>query len=861
MYYQGYYAGSLDRPHYQISRAEYDEYRSNVTIFSKKRRLTIPVNEFLPGENCSGPNCTVVNILSPQMKACFEPVDFERLGQHVKMRSKCDPSRGNVYVDTGWASNLSSRRVKGEDCGVAKPAELTPHPSGKEIFADAMVALSKFSLLICPDSMSKKLNQVDKRRTSEFAAKHVKGNLLEVMRVALTNEKYLVGCHADKFNDVLEWNKSVVNFSTWILIDGEWWRLSLIGYSRKSISDYYRRLDLYGPLVDRISDFVDTLPSERVTISPSLLDFQHTAGHVKRMKPHINKCVFYSSYVECCHLLQTRLNLTKWHLFGMVVNVTSSETPDYMWLVTEEILASAQLQKETKKLEPVALGVFLYDKIFDKKEVVAAGKLPVAGQRHQPHNNVRQPRHKIEASIRNLIKLHHGLNLLDSRLHSDIHYYCRAIAYLEQGWERTGVYGAGALTAQHIFGVGVLLGIYPAEMLQHALVAEGGNAYKYLAKNEGLQDHIRDTHQLLANGACYLGMSWFVMENILCKWTQFEGGTDKTAVDSLYCGQSIYYMDEENTLVQVTADGESHVLPCTSRCRQSSALDSTLGAPSATPDYSFWTQRLYDKRKVFPMKSQTREYLKDFRAGQPKRDKAAPQSPTIRRMTKQLARKPAKRARVSAVSSNAAEIIQPESVVITGSVIVPCVPSQHRLVMEQSRQPFDMGSLAREALAIPPQLKLAKIMVATRKYIKNTVTNRSICYVSVSIQIGDQLPHWCPPPDVTVLLGGLLGSFIEKDTRWFMNKKDAARYTLLCAALVGNKGFTSNVLVPRYFATSIGQDTVVLYDPLRNRHGARRGEKVLFAAITCVGTKRAAFHLVDDVGSTYCPDGGLLIQL
>jgi hypothetical protein len=850
---KGYYAGSLDRPHYQIARLEYDEYCSKLAALSSKFRRAIPVNEFRPGENFSGPNCRVVNILSPEMKSCFESVNFESLGAHVKKRSKCDPSRGNIYVDVGFASNLSSHRVKGEDWGVSKPAALTPHPSGKEIFADAMVALSQFSLLVCPDSMKKKLYQQDKRRTSEFAAKHVEGNLLEVMRVALTNEKYLVGCHADKFNDVLDWNEGVVNFSTWILIEGEWWRLSLIGYSRKSISDYYRRLDLYGPLIERIADFMDTLPPERVTISPSLLDFQDTPeGKVKRMKPHVNKCVFYSSFVECCHLLQSKLNLTKWHLFGLIFNVASSETPDYMWRVTEEILASVMLQEEMKELGPVEFGVFLYNKIFDKKDLVSASKLPVAGQRHQPHNNIRQPRQKVEASICNLIKLHHGLNLLDSRLHSDIHYYCRSIALLEQGWEKTGVYGAGALTAQHVFGVGVLLGIYPAEMLQHALVAKGGNAFKHLSKNEGIDDHIRDTYQLLANGACYLGVSWFVMENVLCKWTQFVGGTDKTAVDSIFLGQFIYYMDRDNKLVRVTPVGEEHVLPCTSRCRQSSSLDSSVGAPSPTLDYSFWTQRLYDKRQVFPMKSQTREYLKDFLDGL--KSVVASVVPKIRKLASRSS-KPTKRTKRTGVVAAA------HSVVVSGSVYVPGVPSQHRLVTEQCRQPFDMGALAREALSIPADAKLAKIMVATRKYIKNTESNRSSCYVSVSVLIGKEQPHWRPPSDVKVLLGDIHGSFVDDDTRWFLNKKDAARYTLLCGALVGNLGFTSNVLIPRYFATSREENTIVLYDPLRNSHGGRRGEKALFAAITLVGRKQASFHLVDDVGKTYCPGGGLPISL
>jgi hypothetical protein len=806
------------------------------------------VNEFLRGENNSGSNCRVVNDLSPDMKECFKSVDFDSLGEYVKTHSKCDPSRGNVYIDSGWASNLSSRRVKGQDYGVSKPAEITVDPIGKDMFADAMVALSKFALLVCPDHMKDKLYQGDKRRRLEFADKHVEGNLLEVMRAALTNEKYLVGCHADKHNDVLDWNEGVVNFSTWIVIDGEWWRLSLIGYSRKSISDYYRRLDLYGPLVERISAFMDTLPSDRVEIDASLLDFSDTTGHVKRLKPHINKCVFYSAYVECCQLLQAKLNLTKWHLFGLLVNVTSSETPDYMWRVTQDILASNKLQQELMLLGPVELGVYLYEKIFDLKEAASEAKLPVAGQRHQPHNNVRQPRHKIEASILNLVRLHHGLNILDSRLHSDIHYFCRSIAYLEQGWEKNGVYGAGALTAQHIFGVGVLLGLYPREMLQHALVAEGSNAYKYLAKKEGLTDHIRDTQQLLANGSCYLGVSWFVMENLVCKWTQFEGGTDKTAVDSVYSGQSIYYLDNDNRLVQVTADGCIHVLPCTSRCRQSASLESTIGVPSSTLDHSFWTQRLYGKQQTFPLKSSTREYLRLFLVV----DTPLPNTGSVSRK-----RAPTLKIRVPNATGNKKR----RSAVVTGSVTALGVPNQHRLVMEQCRHPFDMGSLAKEALSIPPQTKLAGIMATTRKY-SQTTDKRTVCYVSVSIRIGDRLKPWCPPSDASVLTGGIVGSFVEKDTRWFLNKKDATRYTLLCAALVGNNTYTSNVLVPRYLANTNGEDsTVVLFDPLRNRHGARRGEKVLFGAITCVGTKLAVFHLVDDCGKTYSPNGGLKIGL
>jgi hypothetical protein len=33
----------------------------------------------------------------------------------------------------------------------------------------------------------------------------------------------------------------------------------------------------------------------------------------------------------------------------------------------------------------------------------------------------------------------------------------------------------------------------------------------------------------------------------------------------------------------------------------------------------------------------------------------------------------------------------------------------------------------------------------------------------------------------------------------------------------------------------------------------------LFAAITRLGTRRASFHLVDELGKTYCPEGGFPI--
>jgi hypothetical protein len=54
----------------------------------------------------------------------------------------------------------------------------------------------------------------------------------------------------------------------------------------------------YSPVVCEIVKFKDTLPIERTTILPSLLDFQGKDKNVKRIKPHMNKMVFYSIYIN-----------------------------------------------------------------------------------------------------------------------------------------------------------------------------------------------------------------------------------------------------------------------------------------------------------------------------------------------------------------------------------------------------------------------------------------------------------------------------------------------------------------------------------------------------------------------------------
>jgi hypothetical protein len=72
-------------------------------------------------------------------------------------------------------------------------------------------------------------------------------NLLDVIRFALTNERTFLG--STKTPKLHPTYLRVINYSRWLLCLTEWWRLSILGYSRKSITGYMARKSRYGPVI------------------------------------------------------------------------------------------------------------------------------------------------------------------------------------------------------------------------------------------------------------------------------------------------------------------------------------------------------------------------------------------------------------------------------------------------------------------------------------------------------------------------------------------------------------------------------------------------------------------------------------
>jgi hypothetical protein len=644
---QLYFASRLDIPHYHVAAQQLPSYLRSI---SSLKRIDLVVSHIKTHSDLEGPHLNVYNKLTREMKKIVETLPLLELADAVLASEQKDKARGNRCIDVGFAGDKNTKRSD-EWGGVAVPNPLKDN--GRPIFVKALVAMTEMLDLACQPSLRGKVF-VDPLREKLFAGKLAPGNRIEALRVALSNEDNMVLPHVDSHNDVSENFQGVINYSCWLQQStGKWWRLSIIGYSRKACAGSIRRRDLYMPLVERIVYFYNQLPEERKSITPQLLDFQshdqkNTTDPAKRLKPHSNKCVFYGIYVDCVNKLHVKFGLSTWHLLALLINTVASESPDF-FVVTTNYFLSLEGKKAARVglLSYVDFACLFYDRLFDDKEKrhhSASSKTP--GQRHQPHYNTRQPRSVVVASIHNFIRLYKACALLDSKLASDPHYYARAVATLVERHEDNGVYGAGALTAQHLIHIAVLCGFLPPQLICHAEIGENTCSYSYLARWEGLVEHQEDTRQLLACLGKMLGVSAFIAENIVCKFGQSQQSkgvqpptpkqvpnkpvhlqtvrlkkrkrktSDNAASawanpkpnryrDSIYPGQSLYEFDGKFNLVETTLAGQKVVGTLASRC----SVEPQPKLPEET--FGFWMAKM--KRGLIPLKEGTRNHLQKLK--------------------------------------------------------------------------------------------------------------------------------------------------------------------------------------------------------------------------------------------------------
>jgi hypothetical protein len=323
--------------------------------------------------------------------------------------------------------------------------------------------------------------------------------------VALSNNANMVLPHVDSHNDISENFQGVINCSCWLQEStGKWWRLSIVGCSRKSCAGSICRRDLCMPLVVRIVKFCHAMPEERKLITPKLLDFESHNGvdPAKSLAPHADKCAFCGIFIDCVNKLHKKFGFLAWHLLAVLVNTVASESPDF-FVATAKHFLSLMEGKEAKlvgDISHVEFACVFCDRPCDDKDERRKVDSSTPGQHHQPHHNKRQPRSVIVASIQNSIRLHKACALIDPKLASDRHHHARAVAALVQGHSTSGVHGAGALTALHLIHITVLCGFLPPQFICHAEIGETTDSCAYPM----------------------LGVTALMAENIVCKFRQSQ---------------------------------------------------------------------------------------------------------------------------------------------------------------------------------------------------------------------------------------------------------------------------------------------------------------------------------------------------
>jgi hypothetical protein len=239
-------ARRLDLPHYQATMAILQSATfESITYYKEGYRA----NEFL----------YVSTKHSPVVHQLLGTINFHQIGARLLMNKSKESVRQSFYEDYGICSSQCSSRT-GDPLGISVP-------SGKPGNGDDLI---KGLLGTCSEilrALGCRIFQFKPDRLRKFAGSLAQGNQIEAMRLALTDEGNLCGVHEDKRND--KDFPGVPVFSRFVTLNNKRYRVSIIMYSRQSISDYFKRLKhTYGPAVIFVMDAFSKLPPERRSILP-----------------------------------------------------------------------------------------------------------------------------------------------------------------------------------------------------------------------------------------------------------------------------------------------------------------------------------------------------------------------------------------------------------------------------------------------------------------------------------------------------------------------------------------------------------------------------------------------------------------
>jgi hypothetical protein len=208
---------------------------------------------------------TVYNLSSSRLKLfhdLFNDIDFNGVYDIIKKEKL--GNRGNYQQNFGFSTLNILGRDEETLIRIPKPIK------NNKIVIDNLIKMSSILQLMSP--FPDKMQSIQQDRIERFAKKIHPSNLLEGLTYAYTiiesddcSDPQTFNCHVDRFS-------SEVNPFNYLTIAGaikyinqKWIRLSITGYGRKSVDDYYTRVATFSPILNKINEYYTKLPIEQKT--------------------------------------------------------------------------------------------------------------------------------------------------------------------------------------------------------------------------------------------------------------------------------------------------------------------------------------------------------------------------------------------------------------------------------------------------------------------------------------------------------------------------------------------------------------------------------------------------------------------
>ena len=238
-----YICRDLNSPHYQMP---INEVKDKIMTMN-----TIPQLYILGGSNSFIHSVFHYNEMN--ISDSFTNSLIKLIKSNYDKKSKAKP-RQRMFLDFGFTTNISTSRCSDTMNGISKP--LLKPGSTLPLIVKCFSILSYVAKnQQCPWIFDSHIYTDDRfpDRFPEFSQRIHNTNIVEAIRIALVDCNNLCSIHEDKHNDPYPKMSSVLSLGKIIhQDDGRVSRLSIIGYSRKSISDYYLRKKKLLPTINRL---------------------------------------------------------------------------------------------------------------------------------------------------------------------------------------------------------------------------------------------------------------------------------------------------------------------------------------------------------------------------------------------------------------------------------------------------------------------------------------------------------------------------------------------------------------------------------------------------------------------------------